>query len=94
VVNRTIRFLVRKEAVSCRRGTLYPRLTVLNSERTGRGRNTQRGEERSLNFPTSSLTCRVLILKFVVCRPGTERARALLGTGTRNRERCLPRLVH
>lgn len=46
--------------------TSYPRPTVLNSVRPARGRDIQHGEERSLNFPTSSLTCRVLILKFVV----------------------------
>lgn len=49
-------------------------------------------EERSLNFPMSSLTCRVLILKFVVCRTGRTRLRN--EDTTRREERCLPRLVH
>lgn len=72
----------------------YPRPTVLNSGRMEKRRDTQSGEERSLNFPTSSLTCRVLILKFVVCReregPGPSSER---GHGTEREVSAAPRAL-
>lgn len=74
----------------------YPRPTVLNSGEKGEreGHPTWRGKKFEFSNVEFDLQSANIKVRRVPLGTGTGRARAFLRTGTRNGERCLPRLVH